>query len=83
LAENHEYETIHSLLNESSAEFPKTALFEIAEKGVPLAKLVIGKPAGPQDAPHGGYMEPDLLAKALQEAKKKNWSAYRCFVKIF
>ncbi|KAF8813524.1 glycoside hydrolase [Phlegmacium glaucopus] len=81
-SQRQEYETIETLLYKSSSVFPETSLFEIVKKGVPGSKLVIGKPTSPADAPSGGYMEPDLLAKALEEAKNKGWDggvvAWQC-----
>ncbi|KIK52437.1 glycoside hydrolase family 18 protein [Collybiopsis luxurians FD-317 M1] len=73
--QGNEYTTCEGLLTASSSTFPKTALFQIAESGVPLNKLVICKPATKEDAPSGGYMAPDLLATCLSDAKNKGWSA--------
>ncbi|KAF9266947.1 glycoside hydrolase [Marasmius fiardii PR-910] len=68
-----EYVTCDGLLNTSSGTWPQTALFQIAANGVPLSKLVIGKPATTGDASNG-YMDPNTLATCLQTAKSKGWN---------
>ena len=45
-----------------------------ATNGVPLDKLVIGKPADATDASNG-YMAPTALSKCVTQAKAKNWNA--------
>jgi len=57
----------------SSNNAPQSALFQIAARGVPLSKLVIGKPASPSDA-DSGVMSTSLLADCLEQAKQKDWS---------
>jgi hypothetical protein len=47
-------------------------LFEIAASGVPLDKLVIGKPASVADA-NNGFMPTDLLAQCVAEANVMGW----------
>ncbi|KIM90462.1 glycoside hydrolase family 18 protein [Piloderma croceum F 1598] len=47
----------------------QSALFQIAASGVPLSKLVIGKPAIPGDAGSG------FMATCVSLAKQKGWSA--------
>ncbi|KAF9266951.1 glycoside hydrolase [Marasmius fiardii PR-910] len=68
-----EYTTCDGLLTKSSATWPHSSLFEIAQH-VPLSKLVIGKPATQGDASNG-FMTTSLLASCLQQAKGKGWSA--------
>ncbi|GJE89101.1 glycoside hydrolase family 18 protein [Phanerochaete sordida] len=68
-----EYETCDGLLTESSVVWPQTALFQIAASGVPLNKLVIGKPASPVDVLSGGYMSPATLAHCVALAKNQGW----------
>ncbi|TDL19818.1 glycoside hydrolase family 18 protein [Rickenella mellea] len=72
-----EYTTCNGLLTKSSNNWPKSSLFEIAAFGVPLNKLVIGKPAKPSDAVGGGfgYVSPSALAGCLATAKQKGWIA--------
>ncbi|KAK0467058.1 glycoside hydrolase family 18 protein [Desarmillaria tabescens] len=67
-----EYTTCDGLLNTSSDTWNGTALFQIADNGVDLSKLVIGKPATASDASNG-YMDPDTLATCLATAKDRGW----------
>ncbi|PBK72371.1 glycoside hydrolase [Armillaria solidipes] len=67
-----EYTTCDGLLNTSSETWNGTALFQIADNGVDLSKLVIGKPATASDASNG-YMDPDTLATCLGIAKDQGW----------
>lgn len=67
-----EYTTCANLLTTSSATWPQSALFQIAAAGVPLSKLVIGKPATSSDA-NNGYIAPATLASCLQQAKAQGW----------
>nr|GAT55156.1 glycoside hydrolase family 18 protein [Mycena chlorophos] len=68
-----EYTTCAGLLTASSSQWPKSALFQIAANGIPLNKLVIGKPAATSDA-GSGYMDPGTLATCLEQANAKGWS---------
>lgn len=74
-----EYTTCANLLTTSSNTWPQTALFQIAANGVPLSKLVIGKPATASDA-NNGFMSTSTLASCLQQAKAKGWSEFH-FIK--
>ncbi|KZT09934.1 glycoside hydrolase family 18 protein [Laetiporus sulphureus 93-53] len=69
-----EYTTCSGLLNESSSTWPESALFQIADNGVSLDKLVIGKPATTGDA-STGYMAPATLAVCVEEAQSEGWDA--------
>ncbi|GLB41931.1 putative glycosyl hydrolase 18 family protein [Lyophyllum shimeji] len=69
-----EYADCNGLLNQSSDQWPKTSVFEIAGSGVPMNKLVIGKPAGNGEA-NNGIMAPGDLANCVQQAKSKGWNA--------
>src|SRR6267154_17640 len=69
-----EYTTCSGLLTASSSTWPNTAVFQIAAAGVPLDKLVIGKPATIGSASNG-YMDPTLLAQCVEDASKRGWSA--------
>ncbi|KAJ7091500.1 glycoside hydrolase [Mycena belliarum] len=69
-----EYTSCANLLTTSSSMWPKTALFQIAASGVPVSKLVIGKPAGSSSATDG-FMSPSMLAGCLSTAKKQGWNA--------
>lgn len=68
-----EYTTCAGLLTTSSSTWPQTALFQIANSGVPLAKLVIGKPATAGDA-SSGFMTTSTLATCVQTAKNQGWN---------
>lgn len=70
-----EYTTCAGLLTTSSSTWPKTALFQIAASGVPLSKLVIGKPANTADASNG-YISTSTLASCVSQAKNQGWSVY-------
>ncbi|KAI0923953.1 hypothetical protein AcW1_006755 [Taiwanofungus camphoratus] len=69
-----EYTTCSGLLDESSSTYPESALFQIADNGPSLDKLVIGKPANTGDA-NTGYMDPSTLAECLQTAQGQGWDA--------
>ncbi|KAG5644175.1 hypothetical protein DXG03_009016 [Asterophora parasitica] len=68
-----EYTTCAGLLTASSSTWPKSSLFQIAASGVPLSKLVIGKPASSSDA-SDGYIEPCELAQCVEQAQAKGWN---------
>ncbi|KAF8347883.1 glycoside hydrolase [Amanita rubescens] len=68
-----EYITCPSLLSASSETWPNTAVFQIAASGVPMSKIVIGKPAILTDASNG-YMDPVIMASCLSQAKDQNWT---------
>ncbi|KAG1734932.1 glycoside hydrolase family 18 protein [Suillus paluster] len=69
-----EYTTCDGLLYTSSSTWPESALFQIANSGVSLDKLVIGKPATSAQASNG-YMDPTLLASCVSEAYGAGWDA--------
>ncbi|KAF8074845.1 glycoside hydrolase family 18 protein [Lyophyllum atratum] len=69
-----EYTTCDGLLTASSDTWPKTAVFQIAGSGVPLSKIVIGKPADGSEA-SDGTMSTSQLAQCVQQAKGKGWNA--------
>lgn len=68
-----EYTTCAGLLTASSSTWPQTALFQIAASGVPLSKLVIGKPANTGDASNG-FMSTSTLASCVSQAKNQGWN---------
>ncbi|KAJ7708680.1 glycoside hydrolase [Mycena rosella] len=65
-----EYTTCANLLTTSSTTWPNTALFQIAASGVPLSKLVIGKPS----ASGGGFMTAATLGGCVATAKSQGWT---------
>ncbi|KAF9244465.1 glycoside hydrolase family 18 protein [Melanogaster broomeanus] len=68
-----EYTTCDGLIYTSSTTWPESALFQIADNGVPLDKLVIGKPATTTDATNG-YMSTTDLASCVAEAYAGGWN---------
>ncbi|KAF9648685.1 glycoside hydrolase family 18 protein [Thelephora ganbajun] len=69
---NTEYTTCHNLLRASSSQWPKSSVFEIAASGVPVSKIVIGKPANTGSA-NSGYINPGTLSSCLSQAKGSGW----------
>lgn len=71
-----DYINCPSLLTTSAAHgFFNTSLFEIhALSGVPLNKLVIGKPASLGDATNG-FMDLKTMSGCLKQAKTAGWNA--------
>jgi len=76
--QGNDYSTCASLLTQSQPDFIHTSVFEINASGVPLSKLVIGKPADAGDA-DGGYIAAATLATCLQQAKAQGWNAGAMF----
>lgn len=69
-----EYTTCSGLLTSSSSAWPNTAVFQIASTaGVPLNKIVIGKPGTTSDASNG-YVDPGTLAGCLSQGKSSGWT---------
>ncbi|KAI1792601.1 glycoside hydrolase [Ganoderma leucocontextum] len=68
------YANCEGLLTTSGGAFPGTSLFEIPKHGVPLNKLVIGKPATAADASNG-FIDPATLGTCVKQAKAKGWNA--------
>lgn len=69
-----EYTTCDGLLYNSSSSWPQSALFQIADNGISLDKLVIGKPATAAQATNG-YVDPSLLATCVSLAYDGGWDA--------
>ncbi|OXC68759.1 hypothetical protein AYX13_02685 [Cryptococcus neoformans] len=70
-----QYVSCETLLTDSGSEWPSTSVFEInAYAGVPLDKIVIGKPLEPSSASNG-YMSASDLHQCVSEAKEKGWNA--------
>ncbi|PFH51773.1 glycoside hydrolase family 18 protein [Amanita thiersii Skay4041] len=69
-----QYTTCDGLLYNSTSERPESSVFQIANKGgVPLSKLVIGKPASTGVA-NNGFMSTATLSTCLQQAKANGWN---------
>ncbi|KAL7410595.1 glycoside hydrolase superfamily [Mrakia frigida] len=65
-----EYTTCDNLLHNSSSTYPGSSLFEIAAQGIPLKKLVIGKPSA-NDQAQNGYMSTELLKTCIDQASRE------------
>ncbi|KAJ3391937.1 hypothetical protein HDU84_005085 [Entophlyctis sp. JEL0112] len=70
-----DYASCDTLLTKANGYFAGTSLFEISANGVPLNKLVIGKPVTTAGVANTGYMSPTLLAECVSEAKAMGWNA--------
>jgi chitinase len=70
-----DYTTCDGLFNVGPADFPKSAVFEIAAQGIPIEKLVVGKPGTTQDITRGGFIDPATLGGCLADAKAKGFNA--------
>jgi hypothetical protein len=61
-------------LTTSESNFPHTSIFEINQvSGVPLSKLVMGKPAAGADA-SSGFVDPTTLAGCVAQGKNAGWN---------
>ena len=73
---NNGYDNYHKLFIESGPHFEGTSVSEIAKRGVPLHKIVVGKPATSADATNSGYMDPHALGQAALRAHQEGkWHA--------
>ncbi|KAK4689927.1 hypothetical protein P7C73_g190, partial [Tremellales sp. Uapishka_1] len=69
------YEDCTTLITESGGDWPSTSVFEInSYAGVPLEKIVIGKPLD-SGAADSGYMSASDLASCVSQATSKGWNA--------
>lgn len=70
-----QYTTCTTLITDSGSSWPSTSVFEInSYAGVPLNKIVIGKPLD-SGAADNGYMSPSTLATCVAQAQSKGWNA--------
>ena len=68
------YTDCNSLLNDSGSGWPSTSVFEInSYTGIPLDKIVIGKPLD-SGAADNGYMSPSDLATCVAQAEASGWN---------
>ena len=73
------YDTCDELIWNAGNNFPLTSLFEINKyAGVPLDKLVVGKPAWESDADNG-FMKPSVLGGCLNIAVQNGWNGGAMF----
>ena len=65
------YNTYENLFVKADGWTSNSAVFEIADNGVDINKIVVGKPVGPAGYASNGYVDPkslnDFGCKALQE----------------
>ena len=69
-----DYLTYETLFVKADGWSPNTALGQIAAKGIPMNKLVIGKPVTPGDVSNTGYVMQDTLAGIFKTARQGVWS---------
>ncbi|OBZ74820.1 Endochitinase 3 [Grifola frondosa] len=69
-----EYTDCNGLLTTSGGQFPSSSVFEIANQGIPLSRLVIGKLGSTADG-SSGFMDPQTLGTCVAQAKSQGWSA--------
>jgi chitinase len=63
------YDSFEELfLHATGPDFSGTAVKEIAARGIPLKKLVVGKPILPSDASNTGYVPQEKLGKWAEQA---------------
>ncbi|PWZ02293.1 glycoside hydrolase [Testicularia cyperi] len=73
------YTTCDGLVWNSADVFPLTSIFEIQKyAGVPLDKIVVGKPAVAADADNG-FMKPSVFGGCLKVAVQNGWNAGAMF----
>ncbi|KAJ9479003.1 Chitinase [Pseudozyma hubeiensis] len=73
------YNTCDELIWNAGNNFPLTSLFEINKySGVPLDKLVVGKPAWESDA-DDGFMRPSVEGACLKIAVQNGWNGGAMF----
>jgi len=68
------YDTYEKLFLTSGGYFPGTSVREIFQRGIPLQKIIVGKPALQSDAYNTGYMDRNVLAAAvIRGFKEGKW----------
>lgn len=73
---NNRYDTYETLFVCSGSNFPGTSVKEISQRGVPLEKIVVGKPVNSGDATNTGYTDKSVLSNAFVRAfQEGRWYA--------
>ena len=81
---NTTYDTYEKLFLQSGGYFPGTSVRELAERGVALNKIVVGKPVTQGDATGTGWMDKNALSSAVMRANQEGkWSAGVMFWQYF
>jgi len=71
-----DYSTYETLIETSDGWAPETAVLQIGNSGVPLSKIVIGKPVTQAGAVNTGYVDVNTLANIITQAvSQTQWSA--------
>lgn len=71
-----DYSTYDTLFNSADGWANGTAVTQIAAAGVPMSKIVVGKPVTPADADNTGYVDVNTLASFFSQAvSQTSWSA--------
>ncbi|KZV72386.1 glycoside hydrolase family 18 protein [Peniophora sp. CONT] len=68
------YTDCEGLLTKSGSSFPNTAVMQLADAGVDINKIVIGKPGIASDA-SDGFLSTTQLASCVKQAQAKGWNA--------
>ncbi len=73
---NSEYVCYKTLFEDADGWSSGSAVQQIADKGIPMRKISVGKPVTPQDVVNTGYVPPDELAAIFREARQPGapWS---------
>lgn len=70
------YTTYENLFVAAGSWVTNTAVFEIADNGVDINKLVVGKPVGPSGYASNGYIDPKTLHDmGCQAMRQRGWNA--------
>jgi len=73
---NSAYSTYNTLFVSSDGWAGDTSVSQMAANGIPLAKIVVGKPVTAADADNTGYVDPNTLASFFSQAlSQTSWSA--------
>jgi len=69
-----DYTTYQTLFQQADGWSPNTAVFQIHSKGIPLERIVVGKPITQADADNTGYVPMDQLQGIIsQAARSTSW----------
>ncbi|NET46850.1 glycosyl hydrolase family 18 protein [Okeania sp. SIO2B3] len=64
---NTAYDTYEQLFLNSGLDAPETSVKQIHENGVPLEKIIIGKPISEDDVFNTGYIPPETIAEFISQ----------------
>jgi len=69
-----EYTDCVTLFTKSSSAWPQTSVFEMVASGIPIEKIVVGKPGTPHDESEG-YMDPADIGKCVTQAASQGFKS--------